>query len=67
MALDILESIDTDTHQLYLYRYVISMGGKERQDASFKAWARGDSEHCQGLKRNFLARDDEKLWSKLWS
>ena len=77
MALDMLSSITDDTHPSHLYRHDAESflwvaiwvcgtyeGGEKRQDASFKDWEQGDAEHCQGFKRNFLAKNDPKLWSK---
>ena len=77
MALDMLSSIAANTHLSHLYRHDAESflwvaiwvcgtyeGGKEWQKASFKNWAQADAENCQGLKRNFLAKNDRKLWSK---
>ena len=76
-ALDILSSIAGDTHQSHLYRHDAESflwvaiwvcgtyeGGKERQDAPFKAWTQGDARHCLSLKLYFLSRGESKLWSK---
>ena len=77
MALDMLSSVIADTHPVHLYRYDAESflwvaiwvcgtyeDGKERQNASFKDWARGDAKDCRARKRDFLAENDQKLWSK---
>ena len=74
LALDI---INANAHQVHLYRHDAKSflwvaiwvcgtyeGGKECQDASFKAWAQGDANLCLALKYGFLAGYKEKLWSK---
>ena len=77
MALDMLSSITDDTHPSHLYRHDAESflwvaiwvcgtyeGGEERQDAPFKDWAQGGAKLCRALKRDFLANNDPKLWSK---
>ena len=77
MALDMLASIAAGTPQLHLYRHDAESflwvaiwvcgtyeGGKERQDAPFKAWTQGDARNCAERKLYFLDRDEEILWSE---
>jgi hypothetical protein len=77
MALDLLASIAVDTYQLHLYRHDVESflwvaiwvcgtyeGGKERQDASFKVCAQGDTGHYFGYKLGFLAFGKGIRWSK---